>query len=81
MASESITNIKETQGGYPIKDLRWLPVDSIFVGLVKDPVFGKPTLRDGYVAAQWNKSGKPIKANKGRAEMILKFDYEKENTL
>ena len=79
--SENITNITETVEGYPVKDLRWLPVDCIFVGLVKDPVFGNEKLHEGYICAQWNKSGKPIKKNKGRAELVLKLNYEKENTL
>lgn len=69
--TEFIENIKETVEGYPVKDLRWLPLDNIIVGLVKDPLYGKPTLRDGFVSAQWNKFGKPIKQNKGREELKL----------
>ena len=68
---EFIKDINQTNGGYPIKDLRWLPLDNIIVGLVKDPLYGKPELREGYVAVQWNRYGKPIKLNKGRNELIL----------
>jgi len=73
---EFIKDINQTNGGYPIKDLRWLPLDNIIVGLVKDPMYGKPELREGYIAVQWNKYGKPIKLNKGRDELILKLNYE-----
>ena len=73
---EFIKDINQTNGGYPVKDLRWLPLDNIIVGLVKDPMYGKPELREGYIAVQWNKYGKPIKLNKGRDELILKLNYE-----
>lgn len=65
------TEITSTEAGYPIKDLKWNQRDNIFVGLVKDPLYGRPDLYDGFVSVQWNKQGKPLKVNKGRKELIL----------
>jgi len=76
MIEELLPTITQTVEGYPVKDLRFLPLDNIIVGLVKDPMYGKPELREGYIAVQWNKYGKPIKLNKGRDELILKLNYE-----
>jgi hypothetical protein len=67
----SIENIQTTIDGTPVKDLRWIEVDQIIVGLVKDPLFGKASLRDGYVSCVWNKHGYPSKTNKGRTELNL----------
>ena len=66
-----IKDITKTVDGYLVKDLRYLTLDNIIVGLVKDPIYGNPHLRDGYISAQWNRYGKPIKLNKGRKELIL----------
>ena len=73
--------IKMTDGGYLIKDLRYKSLTNIIVGLVKDPIFGKIELHNGYVSVQWNKSGYPINANKGRKEMRINLNYEEENNI
>lgn len=65
--------ITETLSGYHIKNLKWNAVDSIYVGLVKDELYGRKELRDGYICVQWNRHGKPLKLNKGREELILKM--------
>ena len=71
MINELLKTVNQTVGGYPVKDLRFLPLDNIIVGLVLDPVYGKPTLRDGFIAVQWDKRGRPIKLNKGRSELNI----------
>jgi hypothetical protein len=66
-------NIKKTVGGYEVKDLRWIERDGLIVGMVKCPLFGKPTLHDGFISGQWNKHGFPQRVNKGRDEMKLEY--------
>jgi hypothetical protein len=39
-------------------------------------MYGKDTIRDGFVCVQWSKYGKPIKLNKGRVELIIQLNYE-----
>jgi hypothetical protein len=69
-----LEEIKETIGGYKVKNLRYLPLDNIIVGLVYDPIYGKPNLHEGFISVQWSKLGKPIKLNKGRIELNLKIN-------
>lgn len=71
---EKLKNITTTKNGFPVKDLRWLPVDNIIVGLVKDPLYGKQHIHDGFIAVQWTSKGKPIKLNKGRTELIINIE-------
>lgn len=71
----NLTNITETIEGYRVKDLRWLSVDNIITGLVKDPVSGKPTLFDGFVACQWKANGKTTNKYKGIKELYLKINH------
>ena len=53
---EILEAIKETKTGLEVKDLRWLPVDNIIVGMCKCPIFGKETLREAlYVSNGINK--------------------------
>jgi hypothetical protein len=54
---EKLTHITQTLEGYPIKNLLWKPSENIIVGLVKDPVRGRPTLHEGYVAVTWKSNG------------------------
>lgn len=54
---DQLNNIKETVAGFPVKGLRWNPVETIFAGLVKCPVWGRPELHDGYIAVTWRKNG------------------------
>lgn len=68
-----LTNIKLTDGGYEVKDLRYIEVDYIIVGMVKDPVLGNPNLREGFVSCQWNKHGFPIRHNKGKTDLKLEI--------
>lgn len=70
--TESLNHITHTIQGYLVKDLRYLPIDNIIVGLVQDKEFGN-SARDFYISVQWTKQGKPIKLNKGRNELILKI--------
>ena len=66
-----LDKITQTIEGYEVKDLRWLPVDNIIVGLVKCPIWGRPNLYEGFVSVQWTRQGKPIKGAKGRKDLIL----------
>ncbi len=72
MEEKELKKIKTTIQGYPVKDLRWLPTDNIIVGLVKDPIWGKPTLHDGYVTCKWRKNGACLK-EKERTDLTLKL--------
>lgn len=67
----NLEKINKTIGGHYVKDLRYLPLDNIIVGLVLCPIFGKPTLFDGYVSIQWNKKGVPIKKYKGASNYSI----------
>lgn len=75
--------IKETIAGYPVKDLRWNPVDSIYIGLVKCPIWGRLSLHDGYIAVTWRKNGTLTNKYGGstRKDLYLKLDYEKGNSI
>lgn len=77
--NEKLKKIKTTKGGYLVKNLanNTNPSNTyIIVGLVKDDLFGNENFRDGYVSAQWNLKGYPIKANKGREDMKLDIDAQ-----
>lgn len=66
----NLDKITQTVEGYPVKDLRWLPVDNIIVGLVKCPVWGRENLHGGYVTCKWRRSGTNIK-DKTRIDLNL----------
>ena len=74
MFEEQLKNITQTVDGIPVKDLVYKPVDKVITGLVKDPDYGNPDLRDGYVSCVWNRHGTPLKLNKGREELKLKIN-------
>lgn len=73
MTKEELSLITETTSGYPVKDLRWLPIDNIIVGLVKDPILGKANLHDGYISGAWRKNGSPTNRIKGCEDLTLKI--------
>lgn len=72
---EFIKDITQTVSGYPVKSLKWNPLDNIIVGMVKDPITGNDKLRDGYVTVQWRKNGKPTNFNKGREDLQIQLNY------
>ncbi len=74
MNQDYLNTITETITGYPIKNLRWLKVDNIITGLVKDPVWGKENLHGGYISAQWTRKGIPTNKIKGREDLKLNID-------
>lgn len=76
--NEILANIKTTVEGYDVKNLRFLPLDNIIVGQVKDPVWGKPELHDGFIAGQWKATGTPTNKIKGRND--LKLDIPNDNS-
>jgi len=71
MKKELLANIKTTIDGTEVKDLRWLSVDNIIVGLVKDELMGKPQINKGFLSGQWRKDGTPVNRIKGRNELAL----------
>ena len=71
MNTEQLAAITHTIEGYPVKSLKWNPLDNILVGQVKDPVTGIPTHHDGYVVCQWRNNGKTTNKFKGRADLAL----------
>jgi len=74
--TEFIKDITETTEGYPVRNLKWNPVDNIIVGQVKDPIIGRANYQDGYITVQWRKNGKPTNHYKGREDLIIKINYE-----
>lgn len=54
---DKLIHITHTSEGYPVRDLLWKPNENIIVGLVRDPVRGIPTLRNGFVAVTWKRNG------------------------
>lgn len=71
MNINELKQITQTVEGYPVKDLRWLPLDNIIVGLVKCPYMGKPTLNEGYVSGMWKRNGSPTNKIKGFDHLYL----------
>jgi hypothetical protein len=71
MNQEYLNTIKETTTGFEVKNLRWLPVDNIIVGLVKDPIWGRETLHDGFISGAWRKNGTPTNRIKNRTDLAL----------
>ena len=76
-----LEGIKMTNGGYLVKDLRYKSITNIIVGLVRDPIFGKEWLHDGYISIQWNRNGFPININKGRKDLKISINYEEEDII
>lgn len=71
MNLNELKQITQTVEGYPVRDLRWLPLDNIIVGLVKCPYMGKPTLNEGYVSGMWKRNGSPTNKIKGFDHLYL----------
>lgn len=69
---EDLSKITHTIENYPVKDLRFLPIDNIIVGLAKCP-YANQQLRDGYISVQWKLNGSPLNKNKGREYLRLKL--------
>lgn len=69
---ERLKSITETVYGYKVKNLRWLPMDNIIVGLVKCPLIGNPKLHDGYISNKWRANGTNIK-ERFRNDLNLKM--------
>lgn len=72
--NDYIKDITQTSEGYKVKDLRWLPLDNIIVGLVQDPIWANPNLHDGYVACKWRKNGSCLK-EKNRPDLKLPIQF------
>jgi hypothetical protein len=60
MKQEYLNTITQTKSGIPVKNLRWLKTDNIIVGQVKDPLWGKENLYEGFISGQWTRRGIPI---------------------
>lgn len=79
MNQEYLKTITKTISGLEVKNLRWLKVDNIIVGQVKDPVWGKETLHGGFISAQWTRRGIPTNKIKGREDLKLDIDLTQIN--
>lgn len=77
MNQEYLNTITETTTGFEVKGLRWLPVDNIIVGLVKDPIWGGETLHEGFISGQWTRKGVPTNRIKGREDLRINVDVQK----
>jgi hypothetical protein len=71
MTTDELKQITQTIEGYPVKNLRWLPLDNIIVGLVKCPYLGKPSFNEGYVSGMWKRNGSPTNKIKGFDHLYL----------
>lgn len=78
MKQEDLEHVKETQGGFAVKNLSYKKIDNIITGQVKDPYNLFPHLYEGWITAVWNTKGTPIKYSKGRVELTLKIYDNKE---
>ncbi len=73
MTPEDLAKITQTSDGSPVKDLRWLSTDNVIVGLVKDELFGKEHINDGFIGGAWRRNGVPTNRIRGRQELTLKL--------
>lgn len=74
---ENLDRITETLEGYLVKDLRYNKRDNILIGMVLDPVCGRPSLREGYVTVCWNLRGRVIDRYGGTNRRDLEIDIKK----
>lgn len=65
-----LDKITHTVEGYRVKDLRWLPLDNIIVGLVECPFWGSE--KRPFVSCKWRKNGFNVK-DKNRPDLTLKM--------
>lgn len=70
---EFIKDITETAEGYPVRNLRWNPLENIILGQVRDPLFLN-NLNDGYSNSKWRKNGSCLK-EKNRPDLKLKINF------
>lgn len=76
MTEKELQEITKTETGIQVKNLRWLKVDNIIVGLVQCPMFGNPNINEGFIGGQWKKNGIPTNRIKGREELKLPINLE-----
>ena len=68
------TDIKQTIGGYEVKNVYFKKLDNIYVGQVKDPLWGKENLFEGYITVTWNAKGVITRAFKEKNGNIERTD-------
>ena len=68
--------ITETISGYPVKNVKWNPIDNVYTGIVKCPITGREELRDGFVSCCWRRNGVPTQKFGGgnRKDLTLKLE-------
>ena len=76
MNQEQLNLITQTTTGYPVRNLRWKPVDCIIVGQVKCPVLGREDFNDGYISGAWRKNGAPTNIIRGLNDLRLEINLE-----
>lgn len=72
---ENLNKITHTIGGYPIKDIRYKKMDNLIVGLVQDPVCGRPELHNGFITVVWRKNG-TVEPRYGKNRTDLEIDIK-----
>lgn len=77
---EIIKHITKTVEGYPVKELRWKPLDNIIRGKVLCPIWSKENVNEGYTTVCWRKNGTLTQRYGGNTRKDLYLDmttYEK----
>lgn len=69
-----LPHITQTVEGYPVKNLKFNPIDNIIVGQVLCPIIGRQELHNGYVTLTWRRNGTCIK-EKNRPDLKLLINY------
>jgi hypothetical protein len=73
--AEVILSAKETQKGYPVKNIRWSSIFKGFIGMVLDPNWKCNPIaqsNSGYSSCTWDKKGNCL--NQFRPDCNLKLD-------
>jgi len=66
-----ILNATHTVNGYEVIDLRYVKRRNIIVGRVKDPIWGKPNLHNGFVTGLWTRQGKSLDKTRQDFNLVL----------
>ena len=75
MNKDLLKTITRTVEGYEVKNLRFVARDNLIVGQVKDPLWGKANLHDGYIGGAWRLSGYPTNSIKNRNDLKLEINF------
>lgn len=75
---KTLEKTTETVEGYPVKDLvNHKGLRKYIGGLVKDPIYGKPQLHNGFVGCSWFQNGDAMAKGYGKPRKDLKLKFGK----